>query len=108
MITIENLRTTKMANPWDVKIDRSSILANPFFMDGEDTRNKVCDSFEKYFVSTLEEHSSRSILIKEELYRLMQLHKEFGQLRLFCWCSPKRCHAETIKKYLEGELKLDG
>ena len=25
---------------------------------------------------------------------------EFGKVRLFCWCAPKRCHGETIKKWL--------
>ena len=37
-----------------------------------------------------------------ELERLKKLHVEYGKLRLFCWCAPKRCHAETIKQFLEG------
>lgn len=39
--------------------------------------------------------------IEEELNRLKNIHNTYGKLNLFCWCSPKRCHSETIKNYLE-------
>ncbi len=37
----------------------------------------------------------------DELVRLLSLYKVHGKLELFCWCTPKRCHAETIQLYLE-------
>jgi hypothetical protein len=36
-----------------------------------------------------------------ELKRLIDIYKKHGRLRLFCWCAPKKCHAETIKELIE-------
>ena len=33
--------------------------------------------------------------------------QEYGKLELFCWCFPKRCHAESIKKYPDEEKKAE-
>ena len=43
MIEIMNLRYDKPSQPWDVKVDRSSVLGNPFPMKGEAQRNAVCE-----------------------------------------------------------------
>ena len=40
--------------------------------------------------------------IFDELDRLRALHRERGDLTLTCWCAPKRCHAEIIKRWLEA------
>ncbi len=40
-----------------------------------------------------------------ELSVLQTLYQEHGKLRLFCWCSPKKCHAETIRDYILNEVK---
>ena len=34
------------------------------------------------------------------LYGMAKLFKKHKKLRLFCWCSPKKCHGETIKRYI--------
>ena len=39
--------------------------------------------------------------VKDYLDSLIATYKIYGKLRLFCWCAPKRCHGETIKRYLE-------
>ncbi|WP_068768630.1 DUF4326 domain-containing protein [Termitidicoccus mucosus] len=36
--------------------------------------------------------------------RLLAAAQKHGNLRLHCWCAPKRCHAETIKACLETKL----
>lgn len=97
MIRIKNLRNEKPYAPWQVRVDRSSILGNPFYMPTEAQRDEVCDKYEAYF----EESFRMNEQFKEELRRLYKLHKQYGILELFCWCAPKRCHAETIKKFLE-------
>ncbi len=46
MIEIMNLRTTQVEYPWDVRVDRKSILGNPFYMHNlfsETERNQVCE-----------------------------------------------------------------
>lgn len=95
MITIHNLRRVKPRHPYDVRVDRASILGNPYFMADESERDKVCDEYNNWF------EYEKDGKLKSELLRIRTILQEHGQLRLFCWCAPKRCHAETIKKWLE-------
>jgi hypothetical protein len=44
---------------------------------------------------------SKNVDFMNELRTLYKIYKQYGKLRLFCWCYPRRCHAETIKKFLE-------
>ena len=41
----------------------------------------------------------------DELVRLLSLYQVHGKLELFCWCTPKRCHAESIIKILTEMYK---
>ena len=95
MIEIMNLRTVKPSQPFDVKVDRSSPLGNPFFMADESQRSIVCEKYKKYFYEQIQNEKFMS-----EVIRLTNLYKQHGKLRLFCWCAPKQCHAETIKNYI--------
>jgi hypothetical protein len=49
MVSILNLKQTKPQNKWDVKVDRSSILGNPFRMESESKRNDTCERYNDYF-----------------------------------------------------------
>ena len=100
MIEICNLRKQKPTEPYDVKVDRTSILGNPFYMKDESQRSVVCDKYEEYF----NQKTKTSIAFMCELSILQALYKKYGKLRLFCWCSPKRCHAETIRDYILKSL----
>lgn len=92
MIEICNLRKEKPTHPYDIRVDRQSVLGNPFYMRDESERDKVCDEYEEYFYRRLKDCAT--------MQRVIDCYKEYGKLRLFCWCSPKRCHAETIKDYI--------
>ena len=48
-IEICNLRKEKPCNPWDVRVDRTSVLGNPFYMQNEKYRNFVCDRYQSRF-----------------------------------------------------------
>ena len=103
MITLMNLRNSKITEPYDVKIDRTSPLGNPYpenIKNGQ-TRDVVCDRYQEWFNGLIESKHPRIML---ELRRLYSLHKQHGQLRIFCWCTPKRCHGETIKTFLEQHI----
>jgi hypothetical protein len=95
-ITIHNMRNERLTIPYDVKVDRSSVFGNPFLMKTESQRDEVCDKYEKYFREKIGDER-----FNKEFNRLKKLLKEYGKLRLFCWCFPKRCHAETIRNYLK-------
>ena len=98
MIRIKNLRFEKMEKEYDVRVDRRSILGNPYYMHSEEERDEVCEKYKAYFYKKIEEDMN----FKTEIDRLANIYRKYGQLNLFCWCAPKRCHAETIKEYLEN------
>jgi hypothetical protein len=95
-IEICNLRTEKIKYMNDVMVSRkSSMLGNPFHMLDERGRDDCCDRYEEWFNDQIEG-------FKPELLRLYEMWQRYRGLRLFCWCAPKRCHAETIKRWLES------
>lgn len=98
MITVKNLRTEKPENPWDVIVDRRSWFGNQYEMLDESQRSDVCNKYKVWFYSELYDSGMQAelVLLKDKL-------KKYGKLNLFCWCAPKRCHADTIKEYLEKE-----
>ena len=98
-IDIKNLRGEKPRNPWDIVIDRRSVFGNPFYMRNEAERDEVCDKHKELIMGNLETFIG-DFLILYELY-----HK-YGQLNLFCWCAPKRCHGETIREILLALKKV--
>lgn len=98
MIEIINLRYNKTENPYDIRVDRESVLGNPFYMKTELDRDKVCNMYHNYFAHMLSQNDKPFV---NELQRLKEIHEEYNKLNLFCWCAPIRCHAETIKNWLE-------
>ena len=98
MIQIKNLRKDSMKFEYDVRVDRANkVLGNKFIMHNEFERDKVCDEYEAWFNEQIDKQNE---LVLNELRRLYNIYKKYGKLNLFCWCAPKRCHAETIKNFL--------
>ena len=88
---------------WDkdaIYIGRGSPLGNPFVMHTEEDRNVVCDKYEEWFNKQVQEGNTH---ILKELRRIYLLAK-IQDIVLGCYCSPKRCHGETIKKFLDKYL----
>ncbi len=101
VVKIMNLRNTKPSKPYDVRIDRQSVLGNPFYMKAESRRDYVCDLYQQRFDKEMLNPNS---LIRRTVYRLLAQYRKDKVLRLFGWCAPKRCHAETIKTWLEENV----
>lgn len=95
-IEIINLRDEKPSHEYDVRIHRNSPLGNPFKMLDESMRDEVCNKYHTYFYHQLEVHGP----VLKEVTRIQELLNKFGIVRLFCWCAPKRCHGEIIKKFI--------
>lgn len=101
MIEIMNLRNTKPHERWDMFVDRSSPAGNPYPIGWEGRNRKMaCDMYKKDFERQMENPYFKAYIIS-----LINIYKRYGKLRLFCWCAPKRCHAETIKSYIERQVK---
>ena len=101
MIQIKNMRNEKPSKPWDVRVDRSSVLGNPYPMRTEAERDKVCDLYEQWLEFKLKGDTQQS----KEINRLAQLYLQYGKLNLFCWCAPKRCHGETVRVAILAEVE---
>ena len=94
-IFIKNLRNEKPKEKTDFKVDRSTPLGNPFPMKFESERDSVCDDYSNYWLKLIE------VPEKAEFFnKLLEAYKTNGEISLFCWCAPRRCHAETIKSHL--------
>ena len=106
MIEIMNLRNTKPSEKWDFYVDRRSPVGNWYPLKSEENRDRVCDAYIKWFNNAVTQRTRP--LVIEYLAILLSSYRLYGKLRLFCWCAPKRCHAETIRRYILREKGEDG
>ena len=71
-----------------VLVDRRTQWGNPFPMDDEEERDFVCDAFEDYAKKRLAREPDWLVPLRGKC--------------LACWCTPKRCHAETLARLANG------
>lgn len=96
-IEIKNLRNKDYhGKPWQFRVDRHTPVGNPYYMHNESEREMVCDKYEGYFHSRLL-HSTEA---QTYLQTMLDVRNKYGHIELFCWCAPRRCHAETIRNWL--------
>ena len=72
----------KSFGTYKIKVDRGTDWGNPFVMQHEQDRDRVCDLFILY---------ANWRLTVEPMW-LVPLRGH----NLACWCAPKRCHADTL------------
>lgn len=108
-IVIKNLRFEKPQQEWQVRVDRSCLLGNPFVMHDESERDIVCDFYEKWFFDGVKGYllEGKYQLWWKALQKFIELYRQYGKLELFCWCAPKRCHAETIRDFIKHYASED-
>jgi len=110
MITVVNkYKHTPTIN--DIYIGRGSVLGNPFvgtknvnLTKGKyqcDSREESIESYERYL---LEKINIRDTVICNELNRIYKISKS-SNVNLVCFCSPKKCHGDIIKKILDQKLE---
>lgn len=101
MITVGN---AKHGIPGGIYIGRAikcwpaSPLANPFHIGPGQNRDKVLAHYREWLLERIEAGDTPII---KELGRIKALSKE-GDVRLVCWCKPKRCHGDIIRDVLES------
>lgn len=79
---------------------RGSPWGNPYPITSTDTRDVVCDKFDKYFEDRLKNDDE----FKRQFKSLIEDIKQHKEVTLLCFCFPKRCHCLTIKRTVEAEL----
>ena len=81
-------------------IGRGSPLGNPFVMGKDGTREEVISKFQNWIIEAIQKGNEEIII---ELKRLHSLAQK-TPINLICFCAPKACHGDIIKKILIGEL----
>jgi CRISPR/Cas system-associated protein Csm6 len=93
----------------DIYIGRGSTLGNPYtsIKNRKTKANFICNSreesinsFEKYIEKKISEKDKK---VCEELNRIWRMAKE-EDVNLVCFCKPKSCHGDVIKKIIEEKL----
>ena len=103
MIRIVNLRNYKLnEDEILIKVDRSSPVGNPFILNSESERDWVCNLYSHNFKQWLR----NSPEFRNKIWDIISISKNHD-VALGCWCYPKRCHAETIKSYIDNLTELD-
>lgn len=93
-------------------IGRPSPLGNPFShlpntlakFKVKD-RDEAVDRYEEYLRSLI--NTEEGVDITREMKRLYKKLIQEGSLSLVCWCAPKRCHGDVIKKLLEEKVERE-
>jgi hypothetical protein len=110
-ISVKNKHKSKH-EPNDIYIGRGSPLGNPFtHRELEDTlaqykcetREEAISSYEEYINEKI---MKRDLKVCDELNRIFIAAKK-GDVNLVCYCKPKSCHGDIIKKIIEEKLNLD-
>jgi len=93
MATVVN----KYQEPYDVYIGRGSKWGNPFVIGKDGNRDDVIKKYSHY----LKRQIAQGEVTKQDLLSLRNK-------RLGCFCKPKPCHGDIIKKAVEWADKLKG
>ena len=101
VITIRDMHHDKPKQFWDFRVDRASPIGNPYKLGVDGTRQEVCDMYDAWFKDHCDDEE-----VAAYLHQIIDAHKKYGGVNLFCWCVPLRCHAGTIKRWLEKQLDL--
>jgi hypothetical protein len=96
MITVVSKRGTYKIKGKAIYIGRPSILGNPFAVSVHG--HGVCIAmFRKWLWKQMQSDTEQH----KEVLRLAELHKNGTDLTLVCWCKPKPCHGDVIKRAIE-------
>jgi len=93
VITVVNKRYFKGKG---IYIGRPSLLGNPFIVGRNGSLDEVMRKYEEYLLAAL--RSSKRIAAAFE--KIKEAARE-GDVNLICWCAPKRCHGNIIKRIVE-------
>jgi hypothetical protein len=103
--TDQKQATITIGKKWDkgaIYIGRGSPLGNPFVMENtsQEERDRVCDLYKEWFDNKIQNSDNGVMNELRKIYALAKVQP----VTLGCFCTPKRCHGETIKSFLDQHL----
>ncbi len=96
-ITVINRRKQVGLGP-RVYVGRGSPLGNPFRMTSEADRDAACECYANWL---RKQYTLPGSPQRKALDALAARHQAGEDLRLECFCAPKRCHADFVKHVIE-------
>ena len=108
MIHVVN-KSVHTGTPTDFYIGRGSALGNPFTHGPLNrskaefrclTREDAIESYEKYLRDKIAEKDKDICNILNRIYKTAII----GEAYLVCYCAPKPCHGEVIKRIVDEKL----
>ncbi len=88
---------------YDVYIGRPSKWGNPFIIGKDGTREEVISKYEDWLLGVIKapDNTLRP--------SLSHAKTELKDKILGCWCSPKACHGNILKRFVDNNKeKVDG
>lgn len=84
-------------------VGRGSPLGNPFKVKphGPHERGETIPLYEQHLRERI---SAGDPNVRAELNRIYQHAREHDETLLMCYCAPRACHADIIKKIIEEKL----
>jgi hypothetical protein len=73
-------------------------------MRSEQDRDLVCDQYEEWFNNKI---AQKDQAVLNQLRSLFVLGKQKGHLKIGCYCAPKRCHLDTVARFLRNYAEKD-
>lgn len=123
MVEVVNmLHCRDFRKPGDFRCDRETKWGNPFIMYEQHMRDRVCDLYEDYLDAIIEPDNEKMVrnmlkiggltptqvdLWMNKTGGFLDISELKGAKRLFCHCSPQRCHCDYLKRVIEGQSDLN-
>jgi hypothetical protein len=82
-----------------VRIDRTTEWGNPFIIGVDGDRDEVCDKHEIWLSDWVHIGIERKIVIGARVFSnkwVIEHIEELKRKNLVCWCTPERCHGDTL------------
>ncbi len=76
---------------------RGSVLGNRYIIGRDGDRDEVVRKYKRW---VWEEYKKGGV-VKDEIDRLVEWVESGKDLKLGCWCKPKKCHGDVIKSLIE-------
>lgn len=90
-----------LPNAVNIYVGRGSPLGNPYPITDHQSRDCVCDKYDTYLIAAVEDRHKRIVDALNEIAHVVLNGRD---VNLQCYCQGKRCHAQSIKKIIEGKI----
>lgn len=102
-ITVKN-KYKHRPSMYDFYIGRGSALGNPFPIDDKNgqTRDVVIERYRSWLTHKINEENPT---VLQALNKLAEISLRGDPVNLVCFCAPKRCHGDIIKRVVEDAIK---